>query len=145
MSVWKTRKKYLLETLNPMLSDIGFEAVGTTKHGSRTTATHVEFERHHENSFDNLTLIFDKYWRPKFQITFQRRDINTPHKVIISGHLVRRRRQLTSWWGVWWFSLNKEKSWERSINQVVKRFGQIDIFLNTSVAGKNVTDMTKYF
>lgn len=145
MSIWKSRKKYLLSKLKPPLSDIGFEAVGTTKNGSRTTATHVEFERHQEDSFDNLTITFDKYWRPKFQITFRRREINAPYKILKSGHFVRRKGQITSWLGVRWFSLNKEKSWERSIDQVANRLRQIDTFLNTDVAGKNITDMSKYF
>ena len=145
MSIWKTRKKYLLAELKPKLSEIGFEPVGTCTTGARTTATHVEFERHQENTFDGLTIGFDKYWRPKYQISFRRRELNPPYKFIRSANLVRRRGQVTCWWGVRWFSLNKEKSWSRSIEQVGRRLDQVDVFLNSGEDGKNITDMAKYF
>ncbi|MDB2439374.1 hypothetical protein N9W89_11715 [Hellea sp.] len=145
MSIWKIRKKYLLAQLTPKLLEIGFEPVGTSTLGSRTTATHVQFERHQENTFDSLTIIFDKYFRPKFQITFLKREALSPHKIVQSGNLVRRKRQLTSWWGIRWFSLSKEKAWRRSVEKARKRLGQVDVFLNSGVAGKNITDMAKYF
>ena len=145
MSIWKARKKYLLEQLKPKLNELGFEVVGTDIKDSRTTATHVQFERQQNETYDGLTIIFDKYWRPKFQIIFSRRDIAPPHKFIRSGHLVRRRGQITCWWGIRWFSLNKEKAWRKSIDKVSCRLRQIDVFLETASDGKNITDMAKYF
>jgi len=141
MSIWKSRKEYLLSELKPKLNELGFEAVGTNIMGSRTTATHVQFERLQSETFDSIIVIFDKYWRPKFQIIASRRNIEAPHKFIRSGSLVRRKGQFVVWWGAAWYSLNKEKIWQKSVQKVSGRLKQIDIFLESGSVGKNVTDM----
>ena len=102
----------------------------------------MEFERAGPGFVDSVTISFDKYMTPRFQVHASRRSTEPPHSYIHAGNLVSRPSQYYHFWGKpWWLP---SRLWPASLSassveRVEACLGQIINMLETGARGQNVS------
>jgi hypothetical protein len=103
--------------LVPLFERAGFSRVGVTlrQPDSPVSGKDIQLEREVEGAIDSVTISFEKYATPRFQIHFSRRETSPPHSFVRSANLVARKRQYYHFWGKpWWLPT---KLWPRKQSQ----------------------------
>jgi hypothetical protein len=102
----------------------------------------IELERARGEFVDTVTFNFDKYRRPRFQIHLARRMARPPNTFVRSCNFVANNNQYYHFWGVpWWYptALWSASRSDRLIASVDSRLAQVDQFLESTLAGPNIS------
>jgi hypothetical protein len=89
-----------------------------------------------------ISIMFDKYHRPAFQIALIRRKAKPPHDMVFSGNLVSSPKGNYQFWGKpWWWP---GRFWSaamarRTVAQVAARQAEALAFLETSARGRSIS------
>jgi hypothetical protein len=118
--------------LTPALGEAGFNRVDVSLGHSDAPASgsSIEFERWAPTWVDSVTINFDKYHAPRFQVHGSRRLIDSANTFVRSANLVIRASQYLHFWGKpWWMpnafwtraaSLRTAGAVERDMNQLLR-------------------------
>ncbi len=102
----------------------------------------IELERSAGDSVDTVTISFDKYRRPRFQVNVARRMTLAPHQVVHSCNLVAHSGQYFYFWGKpWWLPSILWTDWraDHLVDSIKFRLPQIDQFLSSGRRGPNIS------
>ena len=102
----------------------------------------IEFERWSPDWVDSITINFEKYRAPRFQVHGHRRSIEPPHAFVRSANLVNRSTQYLHFWGKpWWrprLLWSREAS-ARTVSAVERDMEQLLRFLETGERGRRIS------
>jgi hypothetical protein len=133
-----------LDLLVPTLEAQGFERVGFVRLDSihPTSGREIVMERVIGECVDEVTLNFDKFRRPRFQVQCSRRELSEPHRFIRSANLVLKSTQYYHFWGKpWWLptQLWPDGASQRALKQVKSHLSQVRPFLESAERGPNIS------
>jgi len=106
------------------------------------SGSEIVYERWGPELIDSITVNFDKYRRPRFQVHCSRRHIEGPHGFVRAANLVRARSQYFHFWGKpWWLPIRlwRVGSALRTVESVVGHLKQLISFLESGERGKNIS------
>lgn len=149
---WKKRlnrqAQYLCEVIEarlvPLIESYGFSQVEICLQNSDdlVAANEIRLEKVVGDKIDSIYIFFDKYGRAKFQIAFNRKNLNLPNEFVPSRHLVKSSSQYYFWWGKpWWFPMSfwSESNSIKTIDEIMSLLPQILEFLESGTRGKNIS------
>ena len=126
------------------LQGIDFELVDVEFDGGRPSAQELSFQRRPGNQTTQFaSVIFDRRFRLRFQISFGEKCNVAPHEWVRAGSLVwQRKSDLVDykWWGPRWWQLNKIEVFRRRAFEVAQLVPEIDRFLADGYKGKHVLE-----
>jgi hypothetical protein len=127
----------------PAIEARGFDSVDCIlgKPDSPVEGRDIQFERWSDGYIDVIHLFFDKYSSPRFQISFARRELSSPNRIIRASHLVRRSSEYYHEWGkARWLpaALWSQRQSAATVDAVLKATEQIFTFLETGEVGPNI-------
>lgn len=132
------------ERLTPPFLDAGFLWVDV--HGwdksFPVSGRQIQLERRSGNSVQGVTISFDKYYRPAFQVHLMLWAADPPHERVRIADVVRRPRQFYCFWGKpWWVParLWSARAMEKVVKQVAGHIGQSIAFLEQGERGPNIS------
>jgi len=134
----------LLESrITPVFEAQGFSRVGIAlgRSDQPVDSDEIRLERSSDAEIDTITIWFDKYRRPRFQIGFSRRMRTPPNDFIRSAHLTKRSTQYFCFWGKPMFFprwLWSDRSASREIDRIHRKIDQIVPFLEAGKRGRNI-------
>jgi len=142
-SVTRVLSSLVNELLVPAFESRGFRYVGfhLGDANDSVSGSDIHLERQDGKYLDSVTLNFEKYKSPRFQVHLSRRSAST-HEFIHSGNLVARRTQYYHFWGKpWWLP---SKFWsEAAATRTVKKIGgcldQAVRFIEDGSRGANIS------
>lgn len=149
---WKKRlsqkTQYLCEVIDtklvPLIESYGFAQVEICLQNSDelVAANEIRLEKVVGDKIDSIYIFFDKYGGAKFQIAFNRKDLNLQNEFVPSSHLVKSSSQYYFWWGKpWWFPMSfwSSSNSKKTIDEIMPLLPQILEFLESGIRGKNIS------
>jgi hypothetical protein len=91
--------------LVPIFVENGFSRVATYMRdpADMVSAREIRLERSREEEIEGVTINFDKFRRPRFQVSVDRRHAAEAHDWVRAANIVKRPRQDICFWGSpWW-------------------------------------------
>lgn len=139
------QKELLLLAANklvPLFEIDGFQWSNKSFEYGNVPANTIHLEREYVmDQIDFVSIIFDKYYRTRFQIAFGTKQKSSPHNWVRAGALVWKKVDESikfKWWGAKWWNINKSKKMIDAIDAVSLLIPQIIEYLSNNVAGENV-------
>lgn len=132
------------EQLLPKLAGIGFVEAEDWPEPSCDPVGGGELlvQRDQDNAVDLICFNFDKYHRPRVQVSIYRRALTPPYALVRSANLVKRSSQYYHWWGQpWWLPTRfwaKGQS-NKAIDRLATCLLQSDAFLQRGERGPNMS------
>jgi hypothetical protein len=132
-----------------LLAEKGFRPVELTLGNPEwpISGRDLEFERAGTGFVDSVTISFDKYMSPRFQVLASRRVPEPPHSCIRAGNLVSRPTKYYCFWGKpWWLPswLWSARLSAASASRVESLLGQLFRMLEDGSRGPNIsTDVVR--
>jgi len=137
----EAQASYAMRLFLPALEVVGFKWVEKGFDGVNAQVNAIELERENvQGQIDFISIIFDKYRSPRFQIALGTKEKLVPHKWVRGGRIVRRKSGLDkhNWWGAKWWHLNKGVRFAFAVNEVFAILPQAVDFLSNGTVGPNI-------
>ena len=130
--------------LVPALEKLGFSVTGDRRLlvDLSVLGRELELERSTDDCVDVITINFDKYHRPRFQVSAARRLTQPPHAFVRACNLVPSSRHSYFFWGKpWWLPTRLWTTGRafRLVASIRARLPQLDLFLSTTQRGPHVS------
>jgi len=135
----------LLDTeLIPKLEALGFQRVNISRNNPEwpVSGSEISLERVSGAFLDSITINFEKYRTPRFQIHASRSEATQPHTGIRGCNFVARSSQYCHFWGrPWWLPTRfwSEQGSKRTVVRVLSRTEQLLLFLEVGERGSNIS------
>lgn len=134
----------VLVHLVPAIEALGFTRIDASSMGPdhQPSGSEVCFERMVGDTLDCITVNFEKYGTPRFQIHGVRRHNQSPYPMVRAANIVKRRSQYYYFWGKpWWLPSRwwPEVGSKRAVTNAIKALPQMVDFLECDVRGANIS------